>query len=358
MKVGIIGFGRMGEHIAGALQNHPRVNHVVLCDTDVRKAPGVQDEKVTFTTDLDLLLNDSRLSLVFIAAPNHCHRDLALACLRAGKAVMLEKPIGETLESSREVVEESERLGGFLQIGFELRYSWLYLQAHTWIREGLIGSITNIQCRYICSEFHGPDSWRNDPRTGGSLFAEKLCHYVDLQRWWSGDEIRMVSCFCAPNVVPYYLVHDNYHAVYRFSKGAIGSIQFVMYMAESFGGDPLQNAVSQQADDGHELRYLILGTDGAIETDVFRRRIRRWEFRVGDGGFKSRLEECLSWEEKDDHACFHNTTSQTHDIVNRVFQGQPPKIHPRDALATMIAVDATDRAADSGESICLNENGR
>ena len=127
------------------------------------------------------------------------------------------------------------------------------------------------------------------------MFGEKLSHYVDLARWWIGDEVEEVYATCAPNVIPYYEVHDNYHCSYRFRNGAVSHLTFMMGPAATFKGDPLQNAVSQQAGDGHVLRYMIYGEKGAAETDVFPRTIKRWEFGENDYGQTSEWVQTETW---------------------------------------------------------------
>ncbi len=127
------------------------------------------------------------------------------------------------------------------------------------------------------------------------MFGEKLSHYVDLTRWWIGDEVEEVYATCAPNVIPYYEVHDNFHCTYRFKNGAVSHLTFMMAPAATFKGDPLQNAVSQQAGDGHALRYMIYGEKGAAETDVFPRTIKRWEFGENDYGQTSEWVQTETW---------------------------------------------------------------
>ena len=181
----------------------------------------------------------------------------------------------------------AERTGGFLQIGFELRYSHLYTTVKDWIIRGLLGRVLNTQCTYCSSAWGRDDLWRVASQTSGGMFGEKLSHYVDLVRWWIGDSVEEVYATCAPNIISYYEVHDNYHCTYRFKGGAVSQLTFMMGPAASFKGDPLQNAVSQQAGDGHALRYMIYGEKGAAETDVFPRTIKRWEFGENEYGQSS-----------------------------------------------------------------------
>ena len=119
--------------------------------------------------------------------------------------------------------ETAERLGLFLQIGFELRYSHLYTKIQEWADAGLLGDIVNTHCLY-CSSAYEKDAWRNRMDEGGSTFGERLSHYVDLTRWWIGVPVVDVFSACAPNVIPYTQVRDNYHTTYRFQNGAISPV--------------------------------------------------------------------------------------------------------------------------------------
>jgi predicted dehydrogenase len=190
------------------------------------------------------------------------------------------------------------------------------------------------------------------------MFGEKLSHYVDLPRWWIGDQVEEVYATCAPNAISYYQVHDNYHCTYRFRSGAVSHLTFMMAPAATFKGDPLQNAVSQQSGDGHSLRYMIYGEKGAAETDVFPRTIKRWEFGEDDYGQTSAWVQTETWSPEQDFAYFHNTHDQALDIVRRVSEGEPPSINPRDALETMRLCFAAEISAASNRPVRLAELGQ
>ncbi len=354
MKVGVLGAGGMGGSVIKAIRNEPGVDEIIALDRRPERVCELREKLgVTATTSLSDVLNDSDVKLVFVTASNDAHAELTLAAIEAGKAVMCEKPIATTLEDSEKVVRIAEQKQAFLQIGFELRYSKLYTQVKDWIDQGVLGDVVNTQCTYICDEFHRKHAWRNNTATGGSMFGEKLCHYVDLPRWWIGSPVVNVFSACAPNVIPYYEVHDNYHTIYRFANGAVSELSFVMYMAESYEGDSLQDFYAKQSEDGHELRYRIIGTRGAVETDVFHRRIRRWEFGDSPERMTSKLVEESSWTRAEDNAYFHNEDGQNRDIVRRVLNGEPPATPARDALETMRLVFAAEESADRGECVRL-----
>ena len=355
MKIGILGAGDMGGRVIRHLANCSYVGAIVAYDIDPKRVEEMRtNHGIDATNDLGKLLSDSSIGLVFVTAANHAHKELTLHALEAGKAVMCEKPMATTLADAREMLDAAKRRNAFLQIGFELRYSRLYTKVKEWIDLGLLGQVVNTHCEYVCSEFWGNKSWRSEG-IGGGMFGEKLSHYVDLPRWWINSTVTDVFSVCAPNVVPYYRVRDNYHTTYRFANGAVSHITFSMAPAATFRGDPLQNVVNQQRGDGHELRYFIQGTKGAAATDIYARTIRRWAFGELDGEFTSQLVETLTWEGEEDFTYFHNTKDQARDIVRRVAEGLPPASHAADAYETMRLCFAAEESAETGGIVRLDD---
>ena len=92
--VAILGCGKMGQNVLSTLQNSPRVRAITVFDRN----PGRMEElKTKFgvksASTLDDVLKDPAIKLVLVTASNNAHRELTVAALEAGKAVMCEKPI-------------------------------------------------------------------------------------------------------------------------------------------------------------------------------------------------------------------------------------------------------------------------
>lgn len=358
MNVAVLGAGSMGGSVISHLKQSDLVSDIIAQDIRAERLQELRDTfDIKATDNLQRILADESIPLVFITASNDAHKELTIASIEAGKAVMCEKPMATTLADAKAMVDCAERHDAFLQIGFELRYSKLYTKVKEWVEAGLLGEVVNTQCTYICSEFHHKGSWRNKKATGGSMFGEKLSHYVDLPRWWVGTGVPVKSCYsaCSPNVIPYYEVRDNYHTTYTFENGAVGHLTFMMAVGATFKGDPLMDFIDEQKDDGHALRFLIEGTKGAAFTDVFHRQIKRWEFGDSPTCLTSTWVENLTWDREEDHTYFHNTTDQTLDIVRRVAAGEPPMTPARDAYETMKLCEAAERSADTGDLVRLDE---
>lgn len=356
MKVAILGSGQMGESVIQHVLASPDVEKITAYDVNADRLQELKGKyNIETTDDLSKVLSDQAVKLAFIASPNYMHKSLAIDCMKAGKAVLCEKPMANTYKDAKEMVEKSEELGAFLQIGFECRYSKLYSKIKEWIDAGLLGDVVNTHCNYISSEFHYKNNWRNKKATGGSMFNEKLCHYVDLPRWFVGSRVVDVVSICAPNVIPYYEVRDNYHTTYRFENGAASHLTFMMAVGAMFQGDPDKNVVDQQQGDGHELRMLVVGTQGAAEADVFKRTLKRWEFRDGPKCLESHWVDTLTYSADEEHTYTHNTNDQSLDIIRRVKEGLPPMTPARDSLESMLLCFAAEISADNGEIVALDE---
>ncbi len=354
IDVAVLGLGQMGETHVKAARESPYVGKIYGHEPEAARLRQRSEELGVFPATLEEIWGNPSIRLVYIASSNEMHVPLAIAALQCGKAVLCEKPMGQTLAEAKELVRVAEETGGFLQVGFELHYSRLYQQAKTWIDQGLIGEVVNIQCRYYCCEFHQKGTWRsNSP--GSFLIGEKLSHYLDLQRWWFGASPESVYSVAAPKVVPYFNHPDNHQMMLRFPGGKVGTLNFIMYIAETLHHDPLIETLDKQSDDGHFLQYHLCGTRGAIESDVFRRRLRRWEFSDGPTSLESRVVETLNYPPEEDLLWVHNTHGQNLRIAELVAKGLPPEVSALDAYETMRLCFAAEQSENEHRIVRLEE---
>ncbi|MHC4874450.1 MAG: Gfo/Idh/MocA family oxidoreductase, partial [Planctomycetota bacterium] len=157
------------------------------------------------------------------------------------------------------------------------------------------------------------------------------------------DEVYAMS---APNAVEYFNHPDNHQINMRYENGAISNLNFVMHVGETDHTDPLLEMLEKQADDGHSLTYYIFGTKGAIESDVFRRRLRRWEFSDSPKQLVSQIVETVTYDKSEDTEWIHNTHGQNLRIAELVAQGKAPENPASDSLETMkvgFAAEISDR---------------
>jgi len=352
----VLGLGGMGKTHVEAAGKSPYIEKIYGFEPDPEIRSARASELGILPASLEEIMADPAIKLVYIASVNMVHAQQAILALRAGKAVMCEKPMGMNLAEAGEMIRVQEETGGFLQIGFELHYSKIYMKAKEWIDQGKIGTPVNIQCRYFCSEFHNRDSWRCK-NTGSFLIGEKLSHYLDLQRWFFGQPAESVYSLSAPKVVSYFNHRDNHQIMTKFHGGGVGVLNFIMYLGETYSKDPAVEMLTKQSDDGHTLQYHIVGTKGAIETDVFRRRIRRWEFSDAPEHQLSKIAEVVTYLPENDPVWIHNTPGQNIRIAELVAKGMKPEVPARDAYETMKLCFAAEESENTGKIILMDSIG-
>jgi predicted dehydrogenase len=122
LRVAVIGVGHLGKHHARILSSMPGVELVAVVDTNRARAEEIAAANQT-TPAFDAREVLGRVDAVTIAAPTGIHRTLALACLNAGVAVLVEKPIARSLEEADEMIAAAADAGAVLAVGHTERFN-------------------------------------------------------------------------------------------------------------------------------------------------------------------------------------------------------------------------------------------
>lgn len=122
VRVGVIGVGYLGQHHARIFSGLEGVELVGVADTETVKAGEIADKYgcKPFADYTDLVGACDALSIV---TPTTTHHAIAMVCLNAGKDLFIEKPITESLEEARAIIEAAEKNGLILQVGHLERYN-------------------------------------------------------------------------------------------------------------------------------------------------------------------------------------------------------------------------------------------
>ena len=169
------------------------------------------------------LLADPRVGAVYIATPVDRHLPQVLAAARAGKHVLLEKPMGLSVREAERMVRACRAAGVKLGVGFMMRFHPAHEAVRRWIREGRLG--TPVLARAQLTAWYPPalGAWRQDPRRGGGGAVPDLAvHCIDLLSFLLGP-VRSVQAE-AGTLVHGYRVDDTAAILLRFASGAMGMI--------------------------------------------------------------------------------------------------------------------------------------
>jgi len=179
------------------------------------------------------LLADPESDAVFIATPNNLHATHAIAALRAGKHVLVEKPMASSIAEAREMVQVARSQGRLLGVGFHLRHHALVVEARRRVVAGEIGEIQHVTAQFNLSSAAPPrltipsGAWKQDPEQmggAGALFGMGV-HLIDLVRCLTGQEIAAVTAL-AVGTTPERPLENFGQALLEFSGGAQGHILY------------------------------------------------------------------------------------------------------------------------------------
>ena len=132
--IGVVGYGYWGPNLVRNFASTVGAQVIAICDMDASKLDRrkrLYPERGDNKTEFRDLLTDSRIDAIAIATPVSTHYELALAALRAGKHVLVEKPLAQTSEQVRRLIEEAERRRLILMVD----HTFLYTPAVQKIRD-------------------------------------------------------------------------------------------------------------------------------------------------------------------------------------------------------------------------------
>lgn len=246
VKFAVIGLGWFGEKHCEALAGLPGAELVGVCTrrpdrlAEVARRFGVRYA----CTDYRELLANPDVEAVSIVTMWDQHTGPAIAALRAGKHVFLEKPMASTVEDCDAIVAAAQAARGFFMVGHICRFNPRYAVARAAIAEGRIGKIVSMYAR------------RNIPAKVTDEILNKIgpiigdgVHDTDLMLWFSGA--RVVSVYAQTVDVRGRKYPDIGWTHYRFDTGAVGVLE---------DNWCLPNRTAFQIDE----RMEVIGTEGSI----------------------------------------------------------------------------------------------
>jgi len=370
LGVGMVGYAFMGRAHSQAwrtvdrvfdLPLRPRLAAICGRDRAATEAAAGRLGWAAAETDWRALIARDDVQLIDIAAPGGVHAPIAIAALQAGKHVLCEKPLANTLAEAERMSAAADAAfpsGARAMVGFNYRRVPALALARRLVEQGRIGTLRHVRAVYLQDWLVDPDSpltWRMQAEQAGSgALGDLGAHIVDLARFLTGDEIAGVSALSATFVEERPLpdgegagevtVDDAVVFTARFESGALGSFEATRYAAGRKNG----------------LRIELNGSAGSLAFDL--ERLNELEFYDGDdtdggstGGFRRILVtepehpylsgwwppgHTLGWE--------HTFTNQARDLLTAIADGGQPAPSFGDGLAVQRVLDAVARSAAAG----------
>ncbi len=232
IKVGLIGAGIMGSrgHFPGYMEIPNKAQFVAVCDKNPKAVQSIVEKSgAKGYSDYQDLINDPSVDAVDICLPHNLHGPVALAALRAGKHVIVEKPFTIDLEQADEIIAEAKKRKLTLMVAENMRFIKAYEVAKRLVDSGEIGEIC-----YVRGYTGGPNEDTSDPsnwkiraaESGGGTIMDDGIHCFYLFRWFVGEVKSVYAVTTKLGKSAVSEVEDNAVGTLRFSSGALGIFGF------------------------------------------------------------------------------------------------------------------------------------
>lgn len=186
IKVGLIGFGRMGRFYLNEFLKNDKFEVAYVCDVDesCRALAKALVPSAKVTADAEEIFNDPEVTTVALCAYADTRRQGIERAIATGKHIIAEKPIAQTSADEWAVVEMAEKSKVFTTVNMYLRNSWYHHAMREFINSGEIGDLAILR---ICHMTPGLVPGEGHEAEGPS-FHDCGMHYVDIARWYAGSE--------------------------------------------------------------------------------------------------------------------------------------------------------------------------
>ena len=206
LHVAVIGGGFVGRVHLEAMLGHPAVSAVSLAESDAGTLAELAGSYplARATTDYRTLIDDASIDIVDICLPHDLHHPVVLAAFAAGRHVIADKPIANTLAEADEMLAAADAAGRRFFVALNERFLPVHKRVGDLLTEGLIGQPSLALLVVAGSELprlRQPGHWKGTwDRAGGGALADSGTHLVDLAHLWFGPPVA-VRCHLARHVV-------------------------------------------------------------------------------------------------------------------------------------------------------------
>lgn len=332
MKYALIGCGRIAaNHIKAALNN--AIEIVAVCDVVPQKMEDIlapdkltESKSIRRYTDYRHMLSECPdIDLVAIATESGNHAEIALDCIKAGKHVIIEKPIALSMSDADEIIHQGQLKGVVVSACHQNRFNRAVRQTRKAIDEGRFGAFSHgsIHVRWNRnSAYYTQAPWRGTWEQDGGCLMNQCIHGIDLLRWMMGGDVVSVFAQTRQRFHNYLEAEDVGVAVLSFANGAVATIE---------------GSVNVFPKNLEETLYLF-GETGTVKIGgTSTNDIDVWDFadeRPEDASLRT-LREQTSNVYGNGHSCLYA------DVVDAIKGGRAPYVDARagrDALEVVLAM--------------------
>ncbi len=251
VRLALIGCGEVTrEKHAPAIQRSDSAVVVALCDLDLSRCQALAERfpNVRLCTDASEVFAMPEVDAVGVLTDPGSHSELALGAVRAGKHVLVEKPLTLVASDAARLVREARSAGVVAMTGFHMRFHRLIQPARARIAAGDLGEIESI--RVIWHSPRGDSGiakWKTARTSGGGALVEIAVHQLDLIR---------------------YLLGSEFEWIFAATKNGVREDETTVLSARMSDGVLVTGEFSERSP--HEIEIVISGKSGWLRVDCLR----------------------------------------------------------------------------------------
>lgn len=345
LGVGIVGCGMIAKFHARAVGDTPGLRLVAATSRQRASADKFSTEFPCRVFDtVEELCADPAIHMVSICTASGAHLEPGLIAARAGKHVIVEKPLEVTVARCDELIDACQRAGVVLSTIFPSRFHAASRQVKAAVDAGRFGRLTlGDACVkwYRTQQYYDSGDWRGTwALDGGGALMNQAIHSVDLLLWMMGG-VRQVMAYTATLAHENIEVEDVATATLQFNNGALGVIQ-----------------ASTAVYPGMLKRIEIHGSRGSAVIEE--EDLKVWSFADATPADEAILAALTGKTATGGGAAdpaaigHHGHAAQFADVLAAIRSGQTPQIDGREGRKSVELISAIYQSARSGQSVRLN----
>ena len=336
IKAGIIGCGKVGPFHAAAYQKIENCELTAVFDVQEERAQEFAKRYgAKAYTSIEAMVKENGLDVVSVCTPHPVHRQAAVAALKAGANIAIEKPLASSLEDCDAILQAAEENHAVGTAICQRRFFPPSMRIRKAIDDGKIGTPilgTVNMYGWRDAAYYASDPWRGTWKgEGGGVLVNQAPHQLDLLLWYMGEIEELYGMWDTLNH-PGLEVEDTALAVIRFKNGAMGNIVVSNSQNPALYGKVHVHgssgaSVGVQTDGGAMFIAGVSSITEAPYNDI-------WTVS-GEEGLKDQ------WKAEDE-AYFRTIDATTHfhyvqlkDFIDSLREGRRPLISLEDARRTV-----------------------
>ena len=297
IRIGVIGAGGRGLISRYAVEPGVGGEITALCDVDSSAFERYRDivsSSVFTCSDYRELLARQDVDAVFVTSPDFLHEEQAVAALRAGKHVYLEKPMAITISGCDRILQTACETGRKLYLGHNMRHMAFVQKMKLLVDDGAIGEVKAIWCRHFIA--YGGDAyfkdWHADRTKSLGLLLQKAAHDIDVMHWIGGGYTTRVAGQGALTL--YDKIKDRHAASERGDAtfrqenwpplsqrqmNPVMDVEDVSHLLMQFDNGVLATYQQCHFTPDAWRNYVVIGTQGRIE-NLGEEKVALWNHRT------------------------------------------------------------------------------